>query len=132
VRFVWTPVIGGTYARYFPGAAYVDVIGLSGFNGGTAERWTGWRSFTAIYDGELRKLESLAPGKPVQIAEVGSAESGGSKAAWIAGMWRNLAGRRDIRSLIWFDLRKQTDWRIDSSAAAQRAFAAGARDRRYG
>jgi beta-mannanase len=130
VRWVWSPV-----ARYgtalstaqYPGDAYVDEIGLSGFNGGSALHWTGWRSFASLFDASLAAVHVLAPGKPVQISEVGSAEAGGSKAAWIAAMFSDLARHPAVRTVIWFDVAKQTDWRITSSSAAARAFSAGLR-----
>jgi hypothetical protein len=130
VRWLWTPV-----ARYglaldtsdYPGDAYVDIVGLSGFNGGTALHWTGWRSFASVFDQSLATLHQLAPSKPVQISEVSSAEAGGSKAAWIAAMFRDLAGHPEVRQLIWFEVAKQTDWRVSSSKQAAAAFATGLR-----
>ncbi len=130
VRWVWSPV-----ARYgvalstaqYPGAGYVDVIGLSGFNGGSALPWTGWRSFASLFDASLATVHALAPAKPVQISEVGSAASGGSKANWISAMFADLAHHPEVRTVIWFDVDKQTDWRITSSPAAARAFATALR-----
>jgi beta-mannanase len=126
VKWVWSPV-----ARYgvalsttdYPGDAYVDVLGLSGFNGGTALPWTGWRSFSSLFNGSIATLHRLAPSKPIQISEVGSAEAGGDKAAWIANMFSDLRAHPQVTSVVWFDLRKQTDWRINSSPAAGQAFA---------
>jgi cellulose synthase (UDP-forming) len=129
VSWVWSPV-----ARYgvalntadYPGSAYVDIVGLSGFNGGTALPWTGWRSFSSLFNTSLATLHSLAPTKPVQIAEVGSAEAGGDKAAWITSMFSDLRAHPYVTSVVWFDLMKQTDWRINSSPAAGAAFASAA------
>ncbi|HWF33741.1 MAG TPA: glycosyltransferase [Solirubrobacteraceae bacterium] len=126
VKWVWSPV-----ARYgvalsttdYPGDAYVDVLGLSGFNGGTALPWTGWRSFSSLFNGSIATLHRLAPSKPIQISEVGSAEAGGDKAAWIANMFSDLRAHPQVTSVVWFDLRKQTDWRINSSPASGQAFA---------
>jgi cellulose synthase (UDP-forming) len=128
VRWVWSPVARFGVAlstNDYPGNAYVDILGLSGFNGGTALPWTGWRSFSSLFNSPLETLHRLAPRKPIQIAEVGSAEAGGDKAAWIANMFSDLRGHPQVSSLVWFDLRKQTDWRIDSSRRAGEAFANG-------
>jgi len=35
-----------------------------------------------------------------------------------------------VTSMIWFNVVKETNWRIDSSTSAERAFAAGARSPR--
>jgi cellulose synthase (UDP-forming) len=131
VKWVWSPVARFSLplnTREYPGDRYVDVLGLSGFNGGTALPWTGWRSFASLFDRSLATLHQLAPGKPVQISEVGSAEAGGNKAFWIARMFADLRAHPQVTSVIWFDLRKQTDWRIVSSPAAQAEFAAAARN----
>ena len=130
VRWVWSPV-----ARYgvalstaqYPGDRYVDEIGLSGFNGGSELAWTGWRSFASLFDASLATVHALAPDKPIQISEVGSANGGGSKSNWIAGMFADLSRHPQVRTVIWFDVDKQTDWRITASTPAAREFAAGLR-----
>jgi beta-mannanase len=126
VKWIWSPV-----ARFavpidlsqYPGNNYVDVIGLTGFNGGTAAFGIGWHSFSSLFDPTLATLHRFAPNKPIQISEVGSAERGGSKAAWIAAMFADLRRHPQVTSIIWFNLRKQTDWRITSSRRAATAFA---------
>jgi hypothetical protein len=129
VRWIWSPAAGTARidAGLYPGAAYVDTVGVSVFNGGTHLKWGGWRSFGRIFDPTLRALERIAPGKPIQISEVASAEAGGSKAAWISGMFWDLRVHPEVTSLIWYDLRKQADWPVSSDPAAARAFAAGVR-----
>jgi len=133
VKWIWSPV-----ARFgvpiilsqYPGDAYVNIIGLSGFNGGTAAFGIGWRSFSSLFDRTLRTLHRFAPREPVQVSEVGSAERGGNKGAWITSMFNDLRRHPQVKSIIWFDLRKQTDWRINSSQRAGLAFAAGATTRK--
>ena len=128
VRWVWSPAAGTAAldASLYPGSAYVDVVGVSVFNGGTRLKWGGWRSFARIFNPTARALARVAPGKPIQISEVASAEAGGSKAAWISGMFADLRGYSQVKSLVWYDLRKQADWPVTSDRAAARAFAAGA------
>lgn len=123
VKWIWSPVAKTLDNLDYPGDDVVDEVGLSGFNGGTALRWTGWRSFVSIFAGPLSQLHAIAPHKPVQISEVGSAEAGGDKGRWIADMFTYLRKHPGIRSVLWFDLRKQTDWRISSSPGAAAAFA---------
>jgi beta-mannanase len=122
--WVWSPVAGGVRADQYPGSDQVDVIGVSGFNGGSVLFGRRWRTFAAAFGPSLDALHALDPGKPVELAEIASAEAGGSKAAWIRGLFAEIRRRPYIRSLVWFNLRKETDWRIESSAAARRAFAA--------
>jgi beta-mannanase len=125
VRWVWSPVDGDVRAEQYPGAAYVDVVGLSGFIAGKSVFGSPWRSFASAFGPSLDAVHALAPAKPVSLTEVAAAQAGGDKAAWITGMFQEIARRPYIRSLVWFNLDKEADWRIESSAAAQRAFAAG-------
>ena len=62
-------------------------------------------SFDEIFSSTYHRIvDEVAPGKPMMIGEVGSTENGGSKAAWIAEMLRELPiSSQSIRGLIWFD-----------------------------
>ena len=130
VRWVWSPVSGAP-REYFPGDRYVDVLGVTCLNGGTAAFNQGWRSFASICGNSIRQLHALAPKLPIELAEVGSAEAGGSKAAWINDLFGFLGDHPEVKSLVWFNLAKQADWPIDSSLAAQTSFAAGVKASRY-
>jgi len=130
VQWVWSPVSGAP-EQFFPGVQYVNRLGVTCLNGGTAAFNQGWRSFAAICGPSIQQLHALAPGLPIDLSEVGSAEAGGSKATWIAGMFAYLAHHPEVKSLIWFDLNKQTNFPIDSSAAAERAFSQGVQAARY-
>ncbi|HWE11597.1 MAG TPA: glycosyltransferase [Solirubrobacteraceae bacterium] len=128
VRWIWSPAAGTSEldASLYPGPAYVDIVGVSVFNGGSRLNWGGWRSFARIFNQTARSLTRIAPGKPIQISEVSSAEAGGSKAAWITDMFAELHAHPQVTSLVWYNVRKQADWPVTSDRAAARAFAAGA------
>ena len=123
VRWIWAPVAGGVRPGQYPGDAYVDVVGVSGFNGGTGTFGEEWRPFGVAFGPTLDALHALAPDKPMALPEVASAEEGGSKAAWISDMFADVRRRRYIRAVVWFNLDKEADWRITSSRSAARAFA---------
>lgn len=125
VRWVWCPVTRAVVDEQYPGDDYVDIVALSGFNGGTALPWGGWRTFADAFNAPLQSLRRLAPDKPVQISEVATAQEGGNKPLWIKQMFDYVQSRAWIRSVLWFDLPKQTDWRVATSPTAQRAFADG-------
>jgi beta-mannanase len=125
VTWVWAPVVGAVGQGQFPGGDQVDVIGVSGFNGGSILFRREWRSFAEAFGPTLDYVHALAPSKPIELAEVASTETGGSKAAWIGGMFDVIQRRPYIRAIVWFNLRKETDWRIESSTSARRAFADG-------
>jgi len=126
VQWVWAPVAGGIRRSQYPGHALVDVVGLSGFNGGRLLFRRAWRPFRVAFGPPLDAIHHLAPGKPVELTEIASTEAGGDKGLWIRSMFEEIRRRPYIRALVWFNLRKEADWRIESSARAQAAFAAGA------
>jgi Glycosyl hydrolase family 26 len=107
------------YASLYPGDPAVDWVAVDGYNGGDALPWGGWRSPDQVFGQSLDALHELT-NKPLAITEVASAEQGGDKAQWISGLF-DLAIRKDVRVLIWFEYDKETDWRIESSPGAAAA-----------
>lgn len=130
VRFVWCPNVTWSgsprvpYAELFPGDAYVDVVGLDGYNGGREVDWGGWQSFASVVDTSLDAIAALSS-RDIWLCEIGSAEAGGDKAAWIAEMWTALAHRPRVSGLVWFNEAREADWRLDSSPEALAAMRAG-------
>jgi hypothetical protein len=133
VKWVFNPTTD-TYAettpvsRIWPGAGYVDVLGLDGYNWGTGGIFA-WRSFANIYAAQYQNLVALAPTKPVWVCEVGSKEPGEddgapvdpahTKSGWYQDMFAylNTTATR-VRAVVLFDTRKERDWRISSSSDA--------------
>jgi hypothetical protein len=109
----------------------VNRVGVTCLNGGTAAFSDGWRSFASVCGNSVRELHAMAPQLPIDLSEVASSESGGNKAAWITGMFAFLAHHPEVKSLVWFDLDKQTNWPVQSSRAAERAFRDGVQAARY-
>ncbi|MCU1548087.1 MAG: beta-mannanase [Arthrobacter sp.] len=126
VSWVWSPNVpyyGSTeLAGLFPGADYVDVVGLDGYNWGTSASWSGWISPQDLFAPGLAQLRALAPGLPILIAETASSEAGGSKASWNTDLVSYLAAQPDVMGFVWFHLAKEADWRINSSGASAAAF----------
>ena len=133
-RWVFNPT-ADTYlettpvASIWPGAAYVDVLGLDGYNWGTGGALR-WRSFTDVFATQYRRLTTLAPKLPVWICETSSADPsstaqtatvtapiGQSKGIW----WREAMASTSmpkVTTVVLFSALKERDWRIDSSAEA--------------
>jgi Glycosyl hydrolase family 26 len=131
VQWVWSPAAIAITREQYPGDAYVDWVSLSLFNGGSQLRYDRWRPFSQLVKPSVARLRSIAPGKPIELSEVGCAARGGDKAAWITGMFAALARDPGIESLIWYDLVKGSDWRVESSRRSIEAFATAAADPRY-
>jgi beta-mannanase len=130
VTWVWCPTadpwrVLQPLAGLYPGDAYVDWTCMDVYNMNSP--WLRWAQVArSAYD----EIMSIAPNKPMVVAETGSTESGGNKAAWINDMFASLPSFPRVRGLIWFDSAEggssaYTDYFLDSSAAATGAFAAG-------
>ena len=135
--WVWCPnansvpdVPWNSWARYYPGDAFVDWVGIDGYNWGATRSGARWRSFADI----IRPIyNEYAARKPIMIAETASAEAGGDKAAWIRSLHDALV--RDfpaVKALLWFEVSKETDWRAESSPASLAALRALAGSRYFG
>lgn len=126
VKWVWSPNTSGygvaRFENYYPGDAWVDWVALDGYNWGSTMS-SGWRSFGQVFGDSYRALMALT-NKPIMIAEVGSAEQGGDKAAWVRqGLMHDLPIEMPaVRAVVWFDRLKETDWRVDSSPATLASF----------
>jgi beta-mannanase len=121
---------GNMPSDYWPGRRYVDWIGISGFNWGRSRNFGGWVSFDEIYRRRIGELVRYR--KPIALTEVGSAEVGGDKAAWIRATFARLSAYPSVGALIWYDKRDSVleDWRIQSSPSAEAAFVQAVATRR--
>ncbi len=133
VTWVWCPNVDfpGSIPldRLYPGDAYVDWIGMDGYNWGPNQgQQAGRKSFQEVFGPTYDLLSRLSPNKPMMIAETSSTESGGSKAAWIADALTNQLPVHfpKVKAFVWFNWNADgMDWVIESSPAAQAAFAKG-------
>lgn len=131
-RWVWAPNAdshpGGTsvkswnnWRNYYPGDAYVDWVGIDGYNWGTVGDNV-WQSPESIFGPIYR---DYAGRKPIMLAETSSVEAGGSKATWVSSLSAWVKTHPAVQALVWFDTNlsaTRLDWRVDSSPAALAAF----------
>jgi hypothetical protein len=137
--WVWCPNVeysGATpLASDYPGDAYVDWVGLDGYNWGTNPNQPDkWKSFEQVYRASYQNIVAkIAPSKPMMIGEIASSEYGGSKAAWIKDMLARIPGEYPkIRALLWFDkYDSNMDWPLETSSTATAAFAEGIQNPAY-
>jgi hypothetical protein len=112
---------------YHPGKAYVDLIGVDGYNfGDHHSRWHRWQSFEEVFGRTLDALERY--GQPILIAEVGCAEDP-RKAGWLRAFFQHVRTDPRISGFIYFNFDKRREgepnWRFDSdpqSLAVARRF----------
>src|SRR3989338_3279328 len=125
VYLVWSPnnanmpeADWNVLSAYYPGDQYVDWIGMDGYNWGYAD----WGSFESVFGDVYQTLAALTD-KPLMIGEFASAEQGGSKAGWITDALAKIKAEYPrIKIFCWFNIDKERDWRVTSSATAETSF----------
>jgi len=126
-----------SYQEFYPGDAYVDWIGLDGYNWGTTQKWSRWESFTEIFHGSYVALTKLAKGKPVMIAEFNTTDKGGNKADWYTKVLTSEISSSfpKVNALLIFNedrtRQEHVDWRVDVNRNALEAFSEGIRSVLY-
>ena len=132
VAFVWSPnwnsgpdVRWNRMERYYPGDAYVDWVGVSGYNFYSESPSTLFKHVVSAYG---RK-------KPIMLAETAAIEHGGaSKANWINALSAYVKRTPEIGAVVWFDTDVQHDsehnFRFDTTSAALAAYRAMVRSSR--
>ena len=146
VKWVFAPNVGNAltnaatgerhwnwYGHYHPGERYVDYLGPHGYNGPGV--WGGaYQGFEAVFDDAdadhiLTDMARRWPRTPIIIGEFATQEARGQdKGEWVAGAFAALRRHRNVVGAIWFNERKEADWRIDSSRSSAQAFRAAVAD----
>jgi beta-mannanase len=126
----------------YPGDAYVDWVGMSGYERPNGQGVQQDGSFNATFGTTLKYLRAIAPHKKIILSEIGAAEEGPAatddtpslKQKWITSLFDALAdpANSDIIGFNWFNLTVTTnvnkelasnDWRIGSTGASLATFA---------
>lgn len=126
VRWEWAPnqvYTGSTPLRpLWPGAAYVDSIGISAYNWGTGRRWHQWTEFKDLWPATIAQVRTFSS-RPIGVAETGSVSTGGDQAAWMTNMFNDTRG---LSYITYFDVKRpEADWRVEAAAPVLRAYRAG-------
>jgi hypothetical protein len=124
VKFGWAPnndslpnTPENSMDKYYPGDAYVDYVGIDGFNFGNP-----WQTFDDMFAGPLAILASYH--KPIYIFSFASAD-GPDKANWITNTFtKDMPKYPKIAGWIWFNENKERDWRVNSDPDSFAAFKA--------
>lgn len=100
-------------AMYYPGDAYVDIVGLTAYNTGTYYADEKWIEFAQLYDPIYSKATILY-GQPLMITEFASSSVGGDKNQWVKNMFTHIASYPRIKVAIWWD---GCDWDANGNIA---------------
>jgi hypothetical protein len=133
VAWVWGPnwnsgpnVGWNHFQHYYPGDAYVDWVGVSGYNFGSESPHT---LFTPI-------VQAYGKHKPIMLAETAAVSHGAhTKAAWIKKLSAYVAATPSIGAVVWFDTDTQKgvkhNFRPDTDAETLAAYRAMVRTKRF-
>ena len=119
--WVWCPNAGGPtpVADVFPGAAYVNVVGLDGYNRATTP--SAWQTPSQVLSGLLQTVTALAPGIPMIINETGTGEQGGDKVAWLSQLFSFVEAQPALIGVVYSEF--GSSWPLTTSPAALAAAA---------
>ena len=133
VLWVWSPndrdypgTAWNHWTNYYPGDAYVDWVGVDGYNWGGDQ----WVSFAYIFGGARSVYRDFVHRKPIMIAETGSVAADGTRTRpdWLretgAAIRRRFPG---IRAFVYFSSNAERDWRLTTGSSLA-AFAQLAKD----
>jgi hypothetical protein len=112
VQFLWSAMwLDGWASEYYPGDDVVDLIGTTVLNHGTAVTtpWAQWRTFGELFGGQYRAAAGW--GKPIILTELGTAEQGGDKAAWLREVFTSLGSSYPLVSgVLLLEVESDREW----------------------
>jgi len=125
VKLLWSPyfrsvpdIDDNAIDQYFPGAANVDLVGVSGYNfGATGE--LEWLTPLELFQDPYIEIRNLTT-KPFWLAEVGTTARGGNKADWLRQLAKLEKSLPGLRGMVLYDVREPAgDFRISVTKKTQ-------------
>lgn len=108
---------------YYPGNDAVDMVGFASYNYGYCPAtykeglydYGRWEGYNQLFEPYIRRMENMAPGKPIIITETGTSAiftkedrpdryNLDMKAQWFDENYRYLAGQRNVLGVFYFDI----------------------------
>jgi len=99
------PNAWNNFIHYFPGAEYVHMLGITGYNTGTyyyVEHGEIWREFDVIMELIEEDYMPFFAAFPWIMTEFASSSIGGDKVAWIDNMFAIIGNYPNLRAAVWF------------------------------
>jgi len=107
--------IDNSFANYYPGSAFVDYVGVDGFNFANP-----WQTFGQVFDSGMEKVATYK--KPVIIFSAAS-DAGPGKATWIRdGLGSHIKTYKNVIGWVWFNQGGTPNWLVNSDAQSLTAF----------
>jgi hypothetical protein len=101
VGWVWSPLGTTSPDAYFPGAGFVDWVGVTALNHAPSAANRSWRGFSDIY--EPMRWQVLRYNRPVILTELGTTGNDGDRAQWFTAALGAIAQNYpEIKSVVFF------------------------------
>lgn len=115
IAFIWCPYrvysTSTPLKSVWPGASYVNWVGFDAYNYDDSHHAFAWPY--ALFSPTVKAIRSIAPYKPLVIAEVGTRPES-QKPTWIS---RSVTAAQSVgaKAMLWFDESAEYNWRLDSA-----------------
>lgn len=118
-----------TFESYYPGQDRVDTVAFSSYNWGYCVNWEydRWQLGPELYLPFVQRMNALAPGKPVFIAQTASTSeypypnnySYAKKSQWFIDVYGYLSGLDSVRAILYFNMDGECDWAFYKAGSLQ-------------
>jgi hypothetical protein len=121
----WSPI---PFENYYPGDNLVDINAFSSYNYGycpVIAPWQQWKSPQIVYDQYIQRLKSMAPNKPIFVAQTGTTGLAAygmdpaMKNQWLTDALNYLAADPYVRAFIYVNLSVECDWPIYTTSGVR-------------
>ncbi|MEW6648898.1 MAG: glycosyl hydrolase [Chloroflexota bacterium] len=113
------------FEYYYPGDEYIDLVGIASYNYGFCQATLNplcldgdcgrWETYDQLFEPYIRRLEAMAPGKPILITETGTSAifrkedrpdkyNYAEKSKWLIENYAYLASQPSVLGIFYFDL----------------------------
>lgn len=117
--FVWSPKGEKNLARYYPGDAHVDYVGLAvwGLQAMDRDYFGGRRDFRQTFREKYDRVAGF--GKPVLIAELGVSGDAAYRRDWFGSLYDTVSRRREfglLQGVVYFNDKEPHQWPLGYGA----------------
>jgi endoglucanase len=109
-KFVWSPMGESTLSEYYPGAAYVDYVGIPvwALQSWDLQHFRRARSFAEIVEEKYRRVAIY--GKPIIVAEFGVSGDHQYTTSILAGVRGSIHRFPGLKSVVYFNMKEPYYW----------------------
>jgi hypothetical protein len=107
----WNAPVSPPFEEYYPGDAFVDILGFSSYNFGycSASSRPAWQMPDVVFDEFIHRMIAMAPSKPIFIVQTGTTaytkqgKSITAKNQWLADAYNYLAAHPSVRAVLYYN-----------------------------